>query len=400
MSLVSEIREDLRIARVNNPSYAMLFAAFNAFAVLFKIALLACFALGIWYLLYSEPNRPVDIKRLPLPVASDQHVIGQEKIDALTPERIAFLRALADNAAGIETAAAAEPAQAAADSNVSESIIPLLPSDTGVEVFSVKSESDPVPFVATDDTVAVGQTSADQREASVAQQEPAEFQPVGVPDSEVADLAEVVVIEAIAKASVDPGPAIAEVASLTAPAFRQASGQSAVAVQPLPAPREVQFDEQVEGEPVTPADTVLSSSTQERVEPAVDSAQSTPTPLLAADLDDRDGEWLLAQPEESYLIQIGSTANRPFLVNFARQFTDTDHPTALYLFRLRRAERNEYGLSVGIFPDQLTAEAALEAMSDKARRYGAYVRDVKSVQQQIRDVNIAISMSRDLPESE
>ena len=53
MSLISELREDMRLARLNNPGYGALFRLMDIALGLFKLLVLAAFGLGIWHIIYG-----------------------------------------------------------------------------------------------------------------------------------------------------------------------------------------------------------------------------------------------------------------------------------------------------------------------------------------------------------
>ncbi len=366
MSLVSEIREDLRIARINNSPYAALSWVLDGVSVLFKLLLLCVFCYGIWYVLYgtADPYRAVVSAQLPLPTATIEKPAAAD-VEPLTAERVALLKSLATRSN--ETPAASDQSRVATAS-VETSPKPatgILPVDDSVRVFAVEDNAEPQPFVVTDEIV------------QAALPEPAPDLPLDADTATSADT------EALDPAIVAALPRVAAVST----AATVDTGALVAAVTPAV---ESNVDDPLI-RPLEPGDPVASEVRSAAVSASIPVEPGTT-------VEDRDNNWILAQPEDSFLIQIGSTANRPFLVRFAQQFND--YPTSIYLFRLRRAARNEYGLSVGIFPDKLSAEAALAALPQQARRYGAFVRDVESVQKQIRDADIALSLSTDLPETQ
>ena len=53
MSLISELREDMRLARLNNPGYGALFRLMDIALGLFKLLVPAAFGLGIWHIIYG-----------------------------------------------------------------------------------------------------------------------------------------------------------------------------------------------------------------------------------------------------------------------------------------------------------------------------------------------------------
>ena len=91
------------------------------------------------------------------------------------------------------------------------------------------------------------------------------------------------------------------------------------------------------------------------------------------------------------MIQIGSTTNRPFLVRFARLLPD-DQPRAVYHYIFNK--KPEYGLSFGLFDTKAQANAALEQLSQKARRYGAFARKVSIIHDQIAELADTVAFAQ------
>jgi len=83
--------------------------------------------------------------------------------------------------------------------------------------------------------------------------------------------------------------------------------------------------------------------------------------------------WVLQQPPRNYTVQIAMTSNRPFLESFARKLPN-DMVTAIFPERVTSNGEVQYSLSLGNFSNLNSAEAALTALPQVHRRYGAHLR--------------------------
>ena len=101
MSLLSEIREDVRLARLNNPGYSALFRLMDVAIGLFKLLVLAVVGLGLWHLIYdiSVADSKKNLRQLAdaLKTPADAIVESTPDYTELTPERIEMLRQFAKN---------------------------------------------------------------------------------------------------------------------------------------------------------------------------------------------------------------------------------------------------------------------------------------------------------------
>ena len=101
--------------------------------------------------------------------------------------------------------------------------------------------------------------------------------------------------------------------------------------------------------------------------------------------------WVLTQNPDSFVIQVGSTTNRPFLVSFEKRLPE-NQPTAI--FEMLIGKSAEHVLSYGLYETREQASQALGRLSQSARRYGAYVRKVSAVQKQIRDLSAGLAVAQ------
>lgn len=105
----------------------------------------------------------------------------------------------------------------------------------------------------------------------------------------------------------------------------------------------------------------------------------------------KDGEWLLAQSADSFLIQIASTPNHPFLVQFEKQLP-SERPSAI--FEMLIGDQSEHVLTYGIFESREHADQSLGSLTQVVRKYGAYVRRVGRLHKQIRDLGAGLELAQ------
>ncbi|MEM7258844.1 MAG: hypothetical protein AAF404_15825, partial [Pseudomonadota bacterium] len=349
MNKFDEMREDMRLARLNNGPARFLFLLLDIFKGLLKVAALGCFALGIWYLTYGFDHRqpappsaaPVGaVERIGVPVA-DNHSGGSKPAAALSPERIALLKQFADaNRLNGGTAESELPVAAASTAQTQS-----LPDSTAIVVATPVAESQVigVPVVSADSIeLAENNTALDNTVRSVFD-----------------DLQQKLRSAENGNTDTDLVPPLA----LVEEDIALVSGPEAVVAPSTPDVNDV----------ITVQESKL---------------QTAPVSVNANQV--FKSNWIMAQDENDFLIQIGSTTNYPFLVQFEKQLPSSQ-PTAI--FEMLIGQQPEHVLSYGLFPTREAATSELGRLSQTARKYGAYVRKLSAVQRQIRELgnNLAIA---------
>jgi septal ring-binding cell division protein DamX len=358
MGTLDDMREDIRLARLNNQSYRFMFGVFDFFKGLLKLSLLGFFAVGIWYLTYgyeiigdSAPPTPESAAaNAATSVPSDNEV-------ALSEEQIARLRSFAQqNRDGLAQA----------------------------ENTAVSSDADPITTLA-------------KAEAATGSGQPAVIP--GLTDDNAGDVApsnpdapartEITTAEITTEDEL-PLPDISA-RSLLAELEQKLGGGTQLA-------KEADEPESVPSVVESPIIQASISQPLAVVEEPVVAAEASSdndvtelaTTTLVANADKKDNVkelqdkgWVLDQNPDHYLIQMGSTTNHPFLVRFEKQLPDAQ-PTAI--FEMLIGQTAEHTLTYGRFNTKEAATAALGTLSQRARRYGAYVRKISAVQKQIRDL--------------
>ena len=339
MSLLSEIREDVRLARLNNPGYSALFRLMDVAIGLFKLLVLAVVGLGLWHLIYdiSVADSKKNLRQLAdaLKTPADAIVEPTPDYPELTPERIEMLRQFAKNNRN-------------SDADTSEG---SLTAATSIDAAS--SDSAIVNLVPRPDAIVDQGNDVAEQTASIQGKPTLEIKSDGL-------------FEALEKKLL---PAVSLGDGATTSAAQELGGD----VEPLTTDR-------IEGAPLANAKSPESEA------PVVEAPAATLDSAgeAAAPAGELNGEkWLLAQNPDYYVIQIGSTTNRPFLVRFAGLLPE-DQPKAVYQYIFRKSP--EYGLSFGLYETKAQANAALEQLSQKARRYGAFSRKISILHKQIAEL--------------
>ena len=334
MSLLSEIREDVRLARLNNPGYSALFRLMDVAIGLFKLLVLAVVGLGLWHLIYdiSVADSKKNLRQLAdaLKTPADAIVESTPDYTELTPERIEMLRQFAKNNRN-------------SDASVFEGSVTAAASGDAAIV-------NPVP--RPDAIVDQGNDVVEQT-ASIQGKPALEIKSDGL-------------FEALEKKLL---PAVSLGDSATTSSAQELGGDA----EPL-------TTDQIQGA------SLANAKSTEIEAPLVEAPATTPdsAEVAAAPAGELNGEkWLLAQNPDYYVIQIGSTTNRPFLVRFAGLLPE-DQPKAVYQYIFRKSP--EYGLSFGLYETKAQANAALEQLSQKARRYGAFARKISILHKQIAEL--------------
>lgn len=311
MSKINEMREDMRLAYLNDGSYSLLFMFVRFLKGLMTVAALGCFAVGIWYLTYGYGEG----------FASDSFMDREPPVaatipapdDQLTADRVAMLREFAKmNRHHLDISSGETP------SGVSATEVFANTESTATEDAAIAAEI--ADSVSTRGTRALNErvrTLFDDIEQKLGKTSDADTQPPLVLTSQS---------------------------------------------QPVPASSAL--------EQLLPNTTTATDGGEKAESQAQDNRV-------------KDSDWLLSQNPERFLIQIGSTPNEPFLVRFEQQLPDKQ-PSAI--FEMLIGERPEHVLTYGLFDSRDSANAALGNLSQVARKYGAYVRPIARVQQQVRDL--------------
>ncbi len=330
MSKLDDMREDIRLARLNNQSYRFMFGLFDFVKGLLKLLLLAFFAVGIWYLTYGyETTRPA-LSDATVANAENKPVSIGVSEETLSEERIAMLREFASkNRDGGSAAVQAEStiASAAQPTVQSTGIAPATRDAT--------TESElPLPDISAKALLADLEEKLGGKRVAEDDVEPIDNVP-----------------------SVVESPIIQ--ASISEPVLPAVGSENPVAIETMAA-IEILPETADEAADAPAADTSVAST---------DSVQ--------------DSAWIIDQNPEHYTIQIGSTTNRPFLERFEKSLPE-EQPTAIFEMLIGQGPENT--LTFGLFDTNEAATAALGNLSQRSRRYGAYVRKLSAIQKQVRDL--------------
>ncbi len=349
MSKLDDMREDIRLAHLNNQSYRFMFGVFKFLKGLMTLVLVGCFAVGIWYITYGFENRSrtaaqdvvasaaapeIPQPAPPIPVASMQSTEGSDQVE-LSAEQVAALREFAKNnrtgnnrTGNNTTVEITEPPIALARAEPATQTIPelLSTSDAGNDVTNLTSRSASAEIEATLPDISARSVLA-ELEAKLGKE--------SLADSTQA---------------LDTLPPLAET-----PIIQASTVEPALPATVEPAPV-------VEGAPIAEDFSVV-----------------------------QDDAWVLAQKPDSFVIQVGSTTNKPFLVSFEKRLPATQ-PTAI--FEMLIGKSPEHTLTFGLFETRGQATQALGRLSQSSRRYGAYVRKISAVQKQIRDLGADLAVAQ------
>ena len=340
MSKLDDMREDIRLARLNNQSYRFMFGLFDFVKGLLKLLLLAFFAVGIWYLTYGyETTRPA-LSDATLASAESKPVSIGVSEETLSEERIAMLREFASkNRDGGSAAVQAE-------STIASAALPTVQS-TGIAPATrdATTESElPLPDISAKALLADLEEKLGGKRVAEGDVEPIDNVP---------SVVESPIIQASISEPVLPVVDSENPVAIDTTAAIEATATSEILPEPVPEPVDETPDEPA-------ADTSVAST---------DSVQDT--------------AWIIDQNPEHYTIQIGSTTNRPFLERFEKSLPE-EQPTAIFEMLIGQGPENT--LTFGLFDTNEAATAALGNLSQRSRRYGAYVRKLSAIQKQVRDL--------------
>jgi hypothetical protein len=318
MSKLDELREDYRLARLNQGDYRPVFFIYDVSRVVGKLALLGLFLSGLWYLTYGYESRPDH--------PGENMTQWSDKATTLSSERIAMLRQFAEQNRERELSEALASVRDSAKKIASDATLVLV-SEAGL------AADDPGPMTPAPVVAPLADANIETRISTALD----DLQRRLGADDTLSDEASV---PALVLAAVVPG-----------------------------AP------------PVTVEKEAQTAETPEVVSPVL-----------------KDAAWVLAQPADQYLIQIGYSSNRPFLVQFEKKLPDTQTSA---LFEMEVRSQAEHVLTWGRFDSREQAHKALSQLSQTARKYGAYVRSYGVVQSGMLNVGgqLASVQSTSLPDS-
>lgn len=370
MSLFSEVREDIRLARLNSPFYAFVFRIIDYISVAFKLLLLAAFGLGIWHLVYGLDQHTPDSYANESIANADTQIEPEQR-------RASELR-ISEKRTGEKLLS-----ESVSSENINNSVVPAgIEQDTAaltparVEMLKRFAQANQTP-VHSDGSAAVDSL------------------PVIVAIDLGNGVGDLAVIAPVNKVEFSTDTTVLETAAASSQTG-EASGLPDITDGLQPA-----LSESSEPDRTAEIPPIVLSSDVVLVKPAVEisaislvtgsTVQSSEVIEANESGGSYEGPWLLAQSPDHYTIQISSTTNRPFLVTFGRQLPD-DQPNVIFHYMFR--EQPEYGLSYGVFASNEEASAALARLSQKVRRYGAFVRKLNVVHQQINRLNTTISAAK------
>lgn len=388
MLLDSDWREELRLLRLNNPAYRIVFLLLDVlrwFAYLAGALLLVAVC---WYIVTPREYAPAAavgsfdsnsgaradsagatdvVERInarinptePATAAAYDPDAGAEA--PMTPERIEYLRSFASRVKG--QPATVQPA--------------------AVQPAAVKEGEDPntaIDRIADQDSVDEG---IEQLQSSVA--EPSAG---GASGEDTSDSVDLTVYAVPAPDSIIPGIIDDNQLVSEPPAAEFAPLAGRIEVQQPASASNDSVDADTESQPTEVTELATPAVDESPLnETAARASGDVEVPSLANVTDlkytpnDRPyagTEWVMAQDESRYTIQIGSTVNRPFLVRFVDTLPEP-HLAAIFNFRINRWDRWEHVLIYGSFATREAANLTLGTLSQANRRYGAFARSFRVI---------------------
>lgn len=369
MLINSDWREDLRLFRLNNPSYRPLFILLDVLKwglYLVGVALLVTFC---WQVI--SPRSPV----VPAPLSGNTPP-GNQSSGSISEDRIEYLRNFASRVRVEETLVAKSDSKEQEKGTKTDAISDRgliadrgLITDRDVTVQSVVKpdtiEAIVIPANSRDESSLPG-TSLPRSGIVSSKTETAEF---GAGD-EATDIDSGVGSGDGLFGIVDGKAGTEEVLATVESALAETSNLSAGAKNQGGQTDSTQADSTLE---------TLSVAVGSEQEPAAEE-QVAYTRNNRAYL---SSNWVMAQQGSHYTIQVGATVNRPFLLRFIDTLPE-GQDIALFKHRINRANKEEYVLSYGSFASYEQATIALDKLSQSNRRYGAYARSFKSIQNELK----------------
>ena len=122
----------------------------------------------------------------------------------------------------------------------------------------------------------------------------------------------------------------------------------------------------------------------ERLSGPVTSA--TPEAATTSDSAVKGSDWVSAQLDTSFVIQLESSANYAVMQKQALRHADAE-PLAIYPFAVSRDGEVIYGMSHGLYDTLAEAKQASAGLSDNLLRFGSWIRQVKDIKQQIQSID-------------
>jgi len=98
-----------------------------------------------------------------------------------------------------------------------------------------------------------------------------------------------------------------------------------------------------------------------------------------------DEIWLVSLNPEEFVVQIASSTNLTALKDYAQEI-QSEEPKAIYPFQATSDGQLVYGASIGVYPSRSLAIEMATALSDKENLNGAWVRQVKEINDQVNNV--------------
>jgi len=107
--------------------------------------------------------------------------------------------------------------------------------------------------------------------------------------------------------------------------------------------------------------------------------------ILEEKITTADEIWLVSLNPEEFVVQIASSTNLTALKDYAQEI-QTEEPKAIYPFQATSEGELVYGASIGVYPSRSLAIEKATALSDKENLSGAWVRQVKEINDQVNSV--------------
>jgi len=98
-----------------------------------------------------------------------------------------------------------------------------------------------------------------------------------------------------------------------------------------------------------------------------------------------DEIWLVSLNPEEFVVQIASSTNLTALKDYAQEI-QSEEPKAIYPFQATSDGQLVYGASIGVYSSRSLAIEMATALSDKENLNGAWVRQVKEINDQVNNV--------------
>lgn len=380
MSLVNELREDLRLARLNNPRHEWLFKLLGLAGGLFKVVMLAAFGLGIWHILYGVNSEVAERENRNFVAALNQAELDRiaaasTPVAPLTAERIDMLKQFAEanqpvvgagEEANSDIVSPPSSVQSAATDAQPGNEPEIMAAMNGNEKVTIRRDLRPA---VVKDRRPIVKSHAEWSDVvpAVVEQRAMDTKPLAM-----LDIADISALEDLQKKLTEPDPAVDDV-----PSAKDADS----ALIMIGENNKDALDRALE----------LPSAPGEVLAAAKDKGASPVVPETSEAEVVKNDTWMLKQNPAHYTIQIGSTVNKPYLISFSEQLPE-GQPAAVYEYVFR--DRPEYGLSYGIYNDAEEARAALNALEPGVRRYGAFTRKIEILHRQMNRVNRQLTVSR------